>query len=205
LLVELIEWVGRLGRRGGVVLLALSALVIAANRLLWSQRLPGPDGETVFYAPLLWILAGVFGVTGLYLLLTGGVWRGDTRFSPLDDEALRAAIETQATPFCVCAQCRVVLPYEVSVGRCPRCNGKSNCVEIFNFSDRKLALDLATLEPSADFELRPLRAEYVGLMRTPVSDAELKDRLAAVEARLPGHDAKWYLTWLLDDLRRAKR
>ena len=42
-------------------------------------------------------------------------------------------------------------------------------------------------------------------MRVPVSDAELKDRLAAVEARLPGHDAKWYLTWLIDDLRRDKR
>lgn len=101
----------------------------------------------------------VVGVAGLYLLVTGGVWRGDDRFSPVDDAALRAAIETQATPFCVCAECRVVLPYEVSVGRCPRCNSKSNCVEVFNFSDRKLALDLATLEPSVDFELRPLRAE----------------------------------------------
>ena len=205
-LVQLIEWVGRLGRRGGLVLLALAAIVLFSAQLLASQSLPGPDGvETVFYAPLLWLLEGVFGVAGLYLLVTGGVWRGDDRFSPLDDAALRAAIETQATPFCVCAECRVVLPYEVAVGRCPRCNNKSNCVEVFNFADRKLALDLATLEPSVDFELRPLRAEYVRLMRVPVSEAELKDRLAALEARLPGHDAKWYLTWLIDDLRRAKR
>jgi hypothetical protein len=202
---ELIAWVGRLGRRGGVLLLLLAAPFVWMSVALSSRTLPDGATEHLFYAPALWLLAGSFGLTGLYLLVTGGPWRRDTRWTPLAEDALQAAIRSTPAPFCLCVDCRVVLPYEVAVGRCPRCGGASACFEIFSAGDRNDALAAAGFERSGAPPTE-VKQEYLRLMRLRGAEGEayVAERVEKLKATQPGHDDEWYLRWLLADLRRAK-
>ncbi len=141
-MIELLETLGRLGRKGGAVFLALGLFFIGINVALQSGVLPiNQTLDVVFYSPAAWFFAGMFSLAGLYLVATGGTWKRDTRFKPLSSEQLAAAIETAAPPFCVCLDCMLYLPYEVSVGRCPRCESSGSCLEVHSAADRKTALN----------------------------------------------------------------
>ncbi|MBL9037960.1 MAG: hypothetical protein JNG84_05535 [Archangium sp.] len=52
-----------------------------------------------------------------------------------------------------------------------------------------------------------LEREYVTMMRLGSHEGRLhlKERIAALREQKPGHTELWYLRWLVDDLRKAKR
>ncbi len=52
-----------------------------------------------------------------------------------------------------------------------------------------------------------LKREYVAMMRLGPSEGRrhLQQRLEALRDQKPGRTQLWYLTWLVDDLRRVKR
>lgn len=52
-----------------------------------------------------------------------------------------------------------------------------------------------------------LEREYVVMMRLGAREgrAHLGERMKALRQRMPGHTEQWYLTWLVEDLRKAKR
>lgn len=52
-----------------------------------------------------------------------------------------------------------------------------------------------------------LEREYVAMMRLGAREgrAHLKERMATIRERKPGQIDLWYLKWLVDDLRKAKR
>jgi len=140
--IQFIQFVGRLGRMGGVVFLLLAAGFAAAGlRLSWETLPQDRYTEVVWWSPASWMFAGLFGFAGLYLVVTGGIWKRDSRFQPMSSEQLVAAVQNAAVPFCVCLDCMLFLPYEVSVGRCPRCESSGSCLEVHNGADRKTALN----------------------------------------------------------------
>jgi hypothetical protein len=207
--VELLEWLGRLGRPGGAVLLLVALVPVGASYALSSQALPtDPHTQVVFYSPALWLLAGFFGLSGLWLLVTGGsAWRRDARFKPMDDRTLADALARTAAPFFVCCDCRVVLPFEAAVGRCPRCNSAGSCLEVSNAQERTTALNALGLEAPPEVELEGLTREFLKMARVFGSEGQsyADKRIEGVKQRFPGHDTRWYLEWLIDDLRRARR
>lgn len=141
-MIEFLELIGKLGRKGGVIMLLAAVLFIAVNLALQTSILPiNSTMEVVFYSPAAWFFAGLSTLIGGYLTATGGVWKRDARFKPLSHEQLLAAIETATPPFCVCLDCMLYLPYEVSVGRCPRCESSGSCLEVHNAADRRTALN----------------------------------------------------------------
>jgi len=133
---QILALLGRAGRAGGVVALAVAALFGWTAWSLFDQRLTEGDRSWFFVAPLTLTLAGAFGLTGLYLLVTGGgVFRADPRFAPMTDAVILERMASQPRPYFVCVDCRVVLAFEVSVGRCPRCNSASACLEVNTDAD----------------------------------------------------------------------
>lgn len=51
-----------------------------------------------------------------------------------------------------------------------------------------------------------LRRDYLQLIHLGAeSEEHLSQRLEALRAKNPGKTERWYLQWLVDDLRRAKR
>ncbi len=135
---QLIRLLGRSGRAGGVVALLVGLGFGGAGWYLMEQRLDAGGTQYFFVSPLALVLGGAFAFTGLYLLVTGGgVFKGDDRFKPRTVEELLAQMATQPRPFFVCVDCRVVLPFEVAVGRCPRCSSASACLEVANDDDAK--------------------------------------------------------------------
>ena len=70
-LIELLTFMSRLGRPGGVGLLALATVPFFASYRLTSEVLTIDDHQSIlFYSPGLWLLAGVLGLPGLWLLIT---------------------------------------------------------------------------------------------------------------------------------------
>lgn len=135
---QLIGILGRSGRAGGVVALLVGLGFGGAGWYLMEQRLDVGSTQYFFVSPLALVLAGAFSFTGLYLLVTGGgIFKRDDRFKPGTVEEVLAQMATQPRPFFVCVDCRVVLPFEVAVGRCPRCNSASACLEVASDDDAK--------------------------------------------------------------------
>ena len=135
---EVIRLLGRAGRLGGLIALGLAALFGGSGGYLLSLRMSGGGSEWFFVAPLALVVGGAFGLTGLYLLVTGGgVFAADPRFAPLTVGQVVEKMAQQPRPFFVCVDCKVVLPFEVAVGRCPRCNSSSACLEVANDDDAK--------------------------------------------------------------------
>src|SRR5690242_19193227 len=100
-LIELLEWLGRLGRAGGALLLALGLGFVGVSYALSSDALPVSQRlEIVFYSPAVWLYAGLFVLVGLFLLVTGGVWKRDDRFQPMSGVELAAVVKVRPTPFC---------------------------------------------------------------------------------------------------------
>jgi hypothetical protein len=206
--VELLQWLARLGRPGGAVLLLLAAIPLVAAYVLSSQALPSQEHtEVVFYSPAAWLLSGFFGLSGLWLVATGGsAWKRDERFKPMDDGPLAEAVGRTAMPFFVCCDCRVVLPFEAAVGRCPRCNSAGSCLEVANAQDRTMALNALGLEMPPEVEIERLTREFLKTARVHGDDGRsyVDKRIEGVRQRFPGKDTRWYLEWLIDDLRRAR-
>ncbi len=135
---EVIRLLGRAGRVGGVIALALAALLGGSGWYVMSLKMSGGGSEWFFVAPLALVLGGAFALTAIYLLVTGGgVFAADPRFAPLPVDQLLEKMAQQPRPFFVCVDCKVVLPFEVAVGRCPRCNSASSCLEVANDDDAK--------------------------------------------------------------------
>jgi hypothetical protein len=141
--IQLIELVGRLGRKGGLLFLALGFGFAGIHFALSSDGLPVSERlEVVFYSPAVWGFSGLCFVVGLYLVITdGGAWKRDDRFQPMSAVELTGIVKVRPTPFCVCLDCMVFLPYEVSVGRCPRCRQSSSCLEVLDEADRATAVN----------------------------------------------------------------
>jgi len=91
-------------------------------------------------AAFFWLLTFVF-------LVGGNVWKRDDRFKPMPVGELLRQLPLQDRPFFVCLDCRVILPFEVAVGVCPRCEQKSGCVEVAGEKD--FALVKSALAPDS--------------------------------------------------------
>jgi hypothetical protein len=138
----------RLGRVGGVVALLFGVGFGALNYTLAIESLHASETRQIlFYSPPLMVLAGAFGLTGVFLLVTGGTGRQDTGFSGMSASELAAVVKTRHMPFCVCLECRVILPHEVFRGACPSCGRRGSCLEVFNPSDRATVLAAIQVEP----------------------------------------------------------
>jgi hypothetical protein len=147
LIEDFVTWSSRTGRKGGVLLLVLAAVPARISVYFWNSPSPsGPAGESVvWYFPALWFLCGTLGLWGLWIVVTGGN-PVDRRFKRMDDETLTRAIQQTVAPFFVCCDCRMTLPFEAAVGRCPRCESSSACLEVNGPSDRATALCALGLE-----------------------------------------------------------
>lgn len=147
-LLELLEWVGKLGRLGGALLVLLGAGFGVMAYVVSAQGVEGRYEETFVHFPALWLFCGFLVLGGAWLLVTGGSRsERSSRFAPMDDHTLSIALRDLRTPFCLCCDCRTVIPVEVALGRCPRCESSSACLEIRSESDRSMALDSVGLTP----------------------------------------------------------
>lgn len=70
--------------------------------------------------------------------LVANPWKRDPRFVPLKVEALLAGLPSMQMPFFVCLDCKLLLPFEVAVGRCPRCESASACLEVASAADLQM-------------------------------------------------------------------
>lgn len=64
---------------------------------------------------------------GLFLLLAP---RPKERFRPMPTADLLVALGSTPPPFYVCVDCRILLPLEAAMGRCPRCSSAAACLEV---------------------------------------------------------------------------
>lgn len=123
---------GALARRGRIaaVLTGLAALGLTA---LIAQQGIDRDGlprqmESIAICAVLWVLTAV-------LLFGGNVWARDTRFAPMKLPDLLAALNDHPRPYVVCLDCKLLVPFEASVGTCPRCEQRSTCMEVNGAAD----------------------------------------------------------------------
>ncbi len=139
--VEALELLARLGRRGGVFGLLLGVPLLAFSAYLLSLRLNvDPQTDVVFIAPYGFAVGGLFTLAGLFLVFGGGqLWRRDERFPRLPTPALLAALDSTRRPYAVCFDCRIVMPVEAALGRCPRCSSSASCFEVQTLQDVRTA------------------------------------------------------------------
>ena len=128
--VELITLIARLGKPGGVVFLLLAAFVylvvfgvidLLGDLVGWRA--------TLFPVGLALTGAGAFALFGT---------AKDPRWAPLQPGELLSKMGQMKRPYCVCLDCVILIPFEASVGRCPRCESASSCITVQGEDDVKM-------------------------------------------------------------------
>lgn len=119
--------IGRRGRLGGAF---TGVLAVGLTAVVFARGLDDyhPADVPRILALLLYLLT-------FALLFGANVWKQDDRFKPMKLPELVAALNDYPRPYVVCLDCKLLVPFEASVGTCPRCEQRSSCMEVNRVED----------------------------------------------------------------------